>query len=316
MDNRVGILLGQTAVNPTVSAVSVNPYSGSGSSAIFTFQFSDTAGASDVVSASALIGTSVNPLVSSVCAVTYNRQQNTLALWNDDGTIPAGFMPGNGQQQNSSCSLDGQGSSVVLSGNFLTLNLAIGFNYADNGSRATWGNAISTTGATTGWRPMGTWTVSVPIPAPQAVTVTPSTGQGPGGTFAFFYSDPLGTSDLSSVQAIFQTSAGTPACALTVNPGNGSVGLMNDANTALLGPMTLGTSGTLQNSQCSVNVAASSGVAVTNIYTLTIAVTFKGGFGGAKNVVGYAASLSRDELGPTDSGHVDGGAAGRAVSDL
>jgi uncharacterized repeat protein (TIGR01451 family) len=288
--NSVGILLGQSAVNPTVTAVSVTPPTGSGASAIFSFQFSDTAGASEIASASGLVGTSVNPMVSSLCAVTYNRQQNTLALWNDNGTIPEGMQTGSGAQQNSSCSLDGRGSSVEFTGNTLTLNLAIAFNFADNGYKTTWGEAVSTTGATTGWRALGFWTVSVPAPPPQAVTVTPSTGAGPAGTFAFLYYDSLGASDLSSIQAIFQSSPGAPACALTVTPSSGSVGLRNDANTSLLGPLTLGATGTLQNSQCSVNVAASSGVASSNSYNLTLAVTFEGGFSGVKNLIAYAAS--------------------------
>jgi trimeric autotransporter adhesin len=287
--NSVGILLGKSAVNPVVTAVSVTPSSGSGAAAIYSFQFSDTAGGSDIASASGLIGNSVSPAVSAVCAVTYNRPQNTLALWNDNGTVPPGITLGSGSQHNSFCSLNGAGSSVGSSGNTLTLNLALAFNYGDSGSQ-TWGEAVSATGSTTGWRSLGNWSVSASPTPPQAVTVSPSSGAGINGTFAFAYNDVLGTGDLSSVQAIFQTSPGLPACALTVNPSNGSAWLMNDANTSLLGPLPLGAAGTVQNSQCSVNSAASSGVASANNYILTLAVNFKAAFAGVQKLIGYAAS--------------------------
>jgi hypothetical protein len=60
---------------------------------------------------------------------------------------------------------------------------------------------------------------------------------------------------------------------------------------SLARPMTLGTAGTLQNSQCAVNVGSSSGALSGNTYTLNLAITFQGGFTGAKNVYGLATSL-------------------------
>src|ERR1017187_1231541 len=123
VDNTIGILLGQAATNPTVSAISVSPASGTGASQIFSFQFSDTAGSSDLATVSGLIGLPGWP-ASMACAVTYNVSQNTLALWNDDGSMPGTTItPGSGFQQNSWCAVDGSQSSVTRSGNLLQLSV-------------------------------------------------------------------------------------------------------------------------------------------------------------------------------------------------
>jgi hypothetical protein len=52
----------------------------------------------------------------------------------------------------------------------------------------------------------------------------------------------------------------------------------------------LGTTGTLQNSQCTLNVGASSATLSGNTYTLHLALTFQAGYAGAKSIFGYAGS--------------------------
>src|SRR5205814_1822625 len=52
--------------------------------------------------------------------------------------------------------------------------------------------------------------------------------------------------------------------------------------------MTPGTAGTLQNSQCSLNVGSSSVSGSGNNLTVTVAVTFKSSFAGQKNLYSIA----------------------------
>jgi hypothetical protein len=48
--------------------------------------------------------------------------------------------------------------------------------------------------------------------------------------------------------------------------------------------VTLGTSGTVSNSQCTVNASASSGVASGNNLTINVSLSFKPAFTGAKKI--------------------------------
>ncbi len=58
---------------------------------------------------------------------------------------------------------------------------------------------------------------------------------------------------------------------------------MNDAGTNWLGPMTPGAAGTLQNSQCSVDVGNSSASGSGNSLTLNLAMTFTSSFAGTQS---------------------------------
>ncbi|MEK7755471.1 MAG: hypothetical protein AAB654_26335, partial [Acidobacteriota bacterium] len=57
--------------------------------------------------------------------------------------------------------------------------------------------------------------------------------------------------------------------------------------------MTLGSSGTLQNSQCAINVGASSISGSDNTLTLNLAITFKPAFVGARNIYTYVLDTAR-----------------------
>jgi sugar lactone lactonase YvrE len=291
-DGTVSILLGRAAANPKVSAVAVIPASGSAASQLFTFQFSDTAGNADLETVSGLIGFPGWPVVNE-CMVTYDGQLNTLVLSNDDGTIPGTTItPGSGFQHNSWCTLDGSQSFVIRTGNQLQLNVAIGFASSFSGIKSTWGNAVSKQGTMSGWQQLGTWTVPSPIFFPQPRSVSPSSGIGLAGTFVFAF-DSNGPTDIHSVQATIGTAeTGASSCTIMVQPNSSLVWLANDAGNGWIGSDVLGTPGSLQNSQCAVNVPSSSGVWSGNTYVLTLPVTFARTYVGAKNIYGEETSLS------------------------
>jgi hypothetical protein len=57
-------------------------------------------------------------------------------------------------------------------------------------------------------------------------------------------------------------------------------------------PLTLGSAGTAQNSQCSIDAGASSISLSGNTLSLTLALSFLPGYTGAKNVYMYAQNAS------------------------
>jgi hypothetical protein len=288
--NGMSVLLGQAAANPVVKVVSVSPSSGSTDSQVFSFQFSDSAGAADLASVAVNFSSDMR---TQQCQVTYDRALNTLAVWNP-GAPSGGIAPGSsGTQQSVYCLLTGSGSSVTLSGNVLTLNLALRFFGLLVGNKRISGTASSAANSAAGWQQIGTWTVPTNSQMPQVVSVTPSSGTGMSQTFTFVYSEADGAAQLGSVWALIAgASQNPPACHIWVELTNlpGYVSLWSDAG-VLLGNKVLGTTGTLQNNECSLNVGASSGVESGATYTLTLALSFSASFAGVKAVSGQATTV-------------------------
>jgi hypothetical protein len=278
---------GTWTVPVTVQAVSVTPASGSGATQTFSFQFSDSAGATDLTSVSAL----VNSTLSGVggCEVDYNRAMNTLSLLTDSGAQPSGSLtPGSGSAQNSQCILNGAASAVSTSDNMLTLNIALTFQSAYSGAKNLYTEAISPSG-TAPWQQMGTWTLPAQV---QAVSVTPNSGVGSSQTFSVEASDASGATDLTSVSVLFNsTLSGVGGCEVDYNRAINTLSLLTDSGGQPSGSLTPGT-GSAQNSQCILNGAASSVSTSGNTLTLNLALTFQAAFGGVKNVYMEAVSHS------------------------
>ena len=264
------------------SLLGVSPNSGSGASQTFSIQISDSAGVSNLTTVSLILNSTASPV--SACAVTYTVGANSLMLLTDAGAAPGtSITPGSGSQQNSQCTLNGVGSSVSTAGNTLTLNLALAFQAAFSGTWNIYLQAVTPSG-TTGWQQSGSWTVPASGP-PATVSVTPGSGTGTTQTFAFTYSDSRGYGSIVMAQVLINTSFATPnGCFLYFNRSANSVFLTNDAGTSWQGPVTLGTSGTLQNSQCTVSGSGSSATGTGNTLTLNLALTFKSAFAGSKKI--------------------------------
>jgi hypothetical protein len=144
--------------------------------------------------------------------------------------------------------------------------------------------AMDNGGQAAPWQQRGTWT-PFSNQTPLAVSVTPSTGTGSSQTFAFLYSDPNGAPDLAWTQIIVNSSlSGSGACYAHYDRASNAVLLLNDAANAWLGPVTLGTANTLQNSRCSLNAMSSSAAGVGNNLTVNLVLTFTPAFAGVKNV--------------------------------
>ena len=150
-------------------------------------------------------------------------------------------------------------------------------------------NSVSVSGGGSAGASFNDSTIISSNPTPPTESVSPLSGSGVSQTFAFAFTDVNGASDLNSTLVLFNASlSAAPGCYIYAIPGSGAVYLSNNAGSAWSAPLTLGSAGTLQNSQCAINVGASSGVMSGNTYTLNLAITFQAGFTGAKGVFGYA----------------------------
>jgi hypothetical protein len=124
------------------------------------------------------------------------------------------------------------------------------------------------------------------VPAPPTnIFAAPASGSGATQTFSFVYSDPAGYADIRYVQVLFQTAlSGSNACYFEYVYATNVIGLVADSGSGYVGSAQLGAAGSLSNSQCTVATGNSSvSTSGTNL-TLTLALTFKPAFTGAKNI--------------------------------
>src|SRR5262249_41113257 len=126
------------------------------------------------------------------------------------------------------------------------------------------------------------------------VSVTPGSGGGGIQTFQFKYADSFGATDIRTVWAYITASFTSPLtnrCQFYYDRTLNALYLLNDASSAWLSG-TPGSSGTLQNSQCSMNLSGASVSSTAYELTLTIPLTFTTSFTGDKQVWMYASSAT------------------------
>jgi hypothetical protein len=272
------------------NSVAVTPLSGSGTSQTFSFVYSDGGGYAQITVAQAIINHYVTTIAG--CALYYTASNNSLSLYNDAGTtlLPAIVVGQAGTLQNSQCSVNVATVSVNGSGTTLTLTVPIAFTPSFGGVKQIYMEVEDLSGRTSGWQQQGAWATSNP---PANVSVTPNSGSGSSQTFSFVYSDGGGYAQITVAQAIINHYVTTVAgCALYYTASNNSLSLYNDAGTALLPAVGVGQAGTLQNSQCSVNVGAASVTGLGTNLTLTVPLTFTASFAGQKRTYMEVEDLS------------------------
>jgi hypothetical protein len=144
---------------PTVTADSVSPASGSGSVQSFALKYSDSAGAADLGTAWTWISSTSASTAANSCMFYYNRPANTLLLLNDAATAwTSATLGATGTLQNSQCSIAmGSSTTASSSGNTLTINAAVRFKPAFNGTKNLSLYAAGST-SNSGWQTRGSWT--------------------------------------------------------------------------------------------------------------------------------------------------------------
>jgi hypothetical protein len=120
---------------------------------------------------------------------------------------------------------------------------------------------------------------------PSVISVTPNSGSGLGPqTFSYLYSDGSGYQNIYLVQTILNTTLSWPgSCGTMYIAASSSLYLMSDDGSSWMGPLTIGQSGTLQNSQCTLNAGTSSASGSGTNLTVNLTLTFQPGFTGLEN---------------------------------
>ena len=261
--------------------------------------FRDTAGAGSLEYVYAWFNSSLTSPANS-CFLYYQTATNQLSLLNDAATAWLVATPGTAATiQNSQCSVNVATSTIMRqSGNTLTLTLAMTFKPAYAGAKNVYLYATDVSGSNSGWHQLGAWTVPVVAGVPATVSVTPNSGTGASQNFALEYSDTAGAASLQYAYAWFNASLTSAAgsCFVYYQSATNQLNLLNDAATAWL-VATPGTAAAIQNSQCSLSMAATTVTRSGNTLTLTLATTFKPAYAGAKNVYQYATDVSGSNSG-------------------
>ena len=280
------------AVLPTSApvAVSVTPSSGTGASQTFAFVYSNAAGASAITYAVMTINDTLNWAGS--CTVDYTPGSNQLWLLNDAGSSWLGPLTPHvaGTVQNNQCTLDAFGSSADLTGATLTLNLALSFQPAFQGTKNIYMQAGNQAGGSSDYTAKGTW-MPYALGAPVAASVTPSGGTGASPTFTFVYTNGAGASAITyAVTTINDTLNWVGSCTVDYVPGSNQLWLLNDAGDGWQGPLTPTNTGTVANRQCTLDGSGSSATASGPTLTLKLALSFPASFQGTKNIYMQAAN--------------------------
>ena len=280
-----------TLYDDTPSAVSVSPSSGFGTTQQFSFVASSPNGAGDLAFVNMVFNTMGSPV--NGCDLTYVAAGNQLSLLSDDRSTSTSGQPGaTGTLSNSQCSVDLSATTVTVSGNTLTIAPTITFKSGFKAGLQIYMFVQDVQGITSGWKTMGWWMVgSSPESAPSAVSVSPSSGFGTTQQFSFVASSPDGAGNLTFMNMVFNT-MGSPVngCDLTyVAAGNQLSLLSDDHSTSTSGQP--GATGTLSNSQCSVNLSATTVTAIGNTLTVAPTITFKSGFKAGIQIYMYVQDI-------------------------
>jgi len=278
--------------------VSVNPSPASGLTNTFALMYSDPNGALDLKVVQAIFGSTVS--AAYTCSITYDPATNALSLGSDAGTGSTKITPGSGTLSNSQCSISGSGTTVVRSGDSLTLHVAVTASATYTGVHSIFMYAASNSSTNSGWVNEGTWTPEANQP-PVVVSVSPSAATGLLNTFTLTYSDPNGATDLKVVGVVLHTTVSlAKSCVVEYNPASNLLYLYNDAGSGTTST-TLG-SGTLSNSQCIISGSGSSVTRSGDSLTLNLAVTAGSTYTGQQYVFLYAEDNSSANTGWTNKG--------------
>ena len=155
------------------------------------------------------------------------------------------------------------------------------------------GTTVAVTGTSGSLSHSDSGSLTVNATVPSAVSVTPSSGSGLSQVFSFQFADPQGYNNLSLLWFGFSSSTfATNGCKVQYAPRAKTLYLEDDTGTALLGPLTPGVSGTVSNSQCTLNAGTSSSSGSGDALTVKLALTFKSAFAGVQTAYMYAIDLS------------------------
>ncbi len=268
--------------------VSVTPSSGSSGSSgqTFAFEFHDADGYASFTQLYGMIHSSTND--AGGCQVRYSRSMNGLLLMNDAGTSWSGtVVPGSGSTiENSQCRIVGSSSYVYASGPVLQVGVTLQFKEPFAGSKNIYMRAMAAGELDTGWAQKGTWNVVASGSQSWGGSEPVSEASQPQPqTLLFDYHHPAGFENMAYLFGLlWDGTQAAGACHFVLNRLHNSLYLLNDANTAWLGPVAMGADATLENSQCRVIAARSAAGGSGSDFQMLVTLEFKPLFAGDKYV--------------------------------
>ena len=267
------------AVLPVTTAVV--PSSGFGPTQLFSFTASDQRGSSLITGMGMLLSTSISTV--NACSMLYDPINNVVSLaLNNPANGAASVTPGSSTiVSNSQCSLNGATTTVVVNGTSVVVTVGLTFNAAWAGAKNIYLQASEGL-VSTGLVPVGTWTVSgLTLP----ISVNPASGSSASQSFSFVARNANGAAQIKYVQFLFsRTGLQAPnACYVNYDPKANTFYLLSDDATQWY-PVVAGSSGNTGNAQCTIYGPGSGSSASGTDLTLTVAISFRTGFAGLKNI--------------------------------
>ena len=270
---------GTTPPPPSLpDVVSLTPSSGTGASGTFTATFRHPGGISKHYLGYILFLPTPNVvsfLAQGSCLIEYNRISNGMRLIDNPGTGWLGPLegvpvaPSTAPLSNNACTVNVAGTSVSLSGTDMIISVPVTFNAAAvTQVVGTFIQENDVNGNWTDFRQFGNWIVAgAPTkPGPFVVGATPTSGAGSASTFAVTVGHTSGTPTISDVHIRFNTAIVGGAPCHAVYFANNTIALINDAGTALVGPVTLG-SAPVATGRCSIGAGASRSISGNSLIT-------------------------------------------------
>ncbi len=278
--------------------VTQTPFTGTGSSKVFSVHFRAPGGLASLGVVNLLINNALNG--DAACYVAYSRPLRVLYLVNDGGPAsglsPGLTLGGSGTLANTQCTIFGTGSSAVeTGGDTLQLNLNIGFGSGFAGNRLVYAAARGVDESlNSGWAVVGVH--EVPGAAgtyPRSYLAAPGSGSTAATLMTFTYEDATSANNLQTVWALVNSAVdGRQACYVAYYvPDNRLYLVPDNGDGSLAVSVPLAGSNFMQNSRCLVSAAGASVVKAGNRLTLTLNITFWPAFGGYRGIWTAAQTL-------------------------
>lgn len=265
---------------PQPSADSVSPNGSSGGSQTFTFVFSDSQSATNLIGMAMLFNTT-SATVTNACDIVYDRNAGTVALtWDSGAGSDPKALGSSVVLKNSQCQIGAV--TAAASGLSQIITLSITFTAAFSGTKNIYMFG-SDAGLNTGWVLRGTYLVAAGG-LPVANTVVPTSGSGPAQRFSFTASDQGGSGFITGMAMLLSTSLSTTnACSMVYDRTRNVVSLAFDNPANGAAPVTPGSPTIVSNGQCSLNGANTTVVIGVTSIVVTVDLTFNADWFGAKN---------------------------------
>ena len=279
------------------SARDGGPIAPSGNAQTIVARYSHPAGAEYLGVVNILINRALDG--GNACYVAYSRPYGLLFLVRDGGTadgLIGPLIPGSAESvSNSQCTISGQGTSAVVSGNSLTLTLAVSYSASFRGNRVIYSAAQSVSNVTSGWQTIGAALVpEAALSYPRAHALTPPTATAATQTLTATFQDGANANFLQTVWLLMNTAVdANQACYLAYFvPGNLLFLYPDNGDGSQATAITLSGTNTIENNFCRISAQGSSAVKNGNQLTLTLNYTVKPAFAGPRGIWGAVQNVA------------------------